>query len=72
MSIRFEILDWLPQEPAPPSMPVDDHRVEGLVNRFIAAKHEALFDAPDAFYGQEGGEAVAGAPAIAERLRVLS
>ena len=28
-------------------MPVDDHRVEGLVNGFIAGKQDALFDAPD-------------------------
>jgi len=30
-------------------MPVDDHRVEGLVNGFIAGKQDALFDAPDAY-----------------------
>jgi hypothetical protein len=71
MSIRFEIPDWLPREPAPPPPPVDDHRVEGLVNRFIAGKQQALFIAPDAFYRQQGANAVDGASAIGERLQAL-
>jgi Transglycosylase SLT domain len=71
MSTRFEIPEWLPQQPEPPLPPVDGHRVEGLVNRFITAKQEALFTAPDAFYRQQGGDAVAGAPAIARRLKDL-
>src|SRR4051812_562076 len=71
MSTEFTFPDWLPREPVPPPPPVDDHRVEGLVNRFIAAKQEALFGAPDAFYRQEGADAVDGAPAIAERLQAL-
>ncbi len=32
------------------------HRAEGLVNRFIAGKQEALFTAPDAYYRQQGGD----------------
>jgi hypothetical protein len=61
MSVKFEIPEWLGEQPAAPLPPVDDHRVEGLVNRFITAKQESLFTAPDAFYRREGGDAVAGA-----------
>ena len=51
MSTSFEIPEWLVAQSAPPPPPpVDDHRVEGLVNGFIAAKQDALFDAPDAYY----------------------
>jgi hypothetical protein len=71
MSTQFVIPDWLPREPAPPPPPVDDHRVEGLVNRFIAGKQQALFTAPDAFYHQQGADAVDGASAIGERLQAL-
>src|SRR3954471_9377470 len=71
MSARFEFPEWLGEQAAPPLPPVDDHRVEGLVNRFIAGKQEALFVAPDAFYRQQGGDAIDGAPAIAERLQDL-
>ncbi|MBN9086317.1 MAG: hypothetical protein J0J01_05375 [Reyranella sp.] len=71
MSTRFEIPEWLPEEPAPALPPVDDHRLEGLINRFIAGKQEALFTAPDAFYRARGGNAVDGAPAIADRLQAL-
>jgi hypothetical protein len=52
MSIPFEIPEWLVAQSDPPPPPVDDHRVEGLVNGFIAGKQDALFDAPDA-YGEE-------------------
>src|SRR5437764_7432989 len=72
MSIEFVYPDWLPRaEPPPPPPPVDDHRVEGLVNRFIAAKQEALFIAPDAFYRLEGGDALEAQPALAQRLQDL-
>jgi hypothetical protein len=70
MSTAFEIPEWLLQAPLPPT-PVDDHRVEALVNRFIAGKQEALFTAPDAFYRLQGADAVQGQPAIADRLRAL-
>ncbi len=53
------------------SPPVDDHRVEGLVNGFIAGKQDALFNAPDAYYRTEGADAVDGAPAITQRLQDL-
>jgi hypothetical protein len=69
MSIQFEYPDWLPREPIPTPPPVDDHHVEGLVNRFIAAKQEALFAAPDAFYRLEGGDALEAQPALAQRLQ---
>ena len=71
MSTEFIFPDWLPREPTPPSPPADDHRVEGLVNRFIAAKQATLFEAPDAFYRLEGGDAVEGEPAIRQRLQDL-
>src|SRR5690242_666664 len=72
---QFAFPDWAAQpEPPPlppPPPPVDPHRVGDLVNGFIAAKHDALFDAPDAFYRQTGGDAVAAAPAVGQRLRDL-
>src|SRR6188768_1050863 len=71
MSTEFIFPDWLPREPTPPFPPADDHRVEGPVNRFIAAKQATLFDAPDAFYRLEGGDAVEGEPAITQRLQDL-
>jgi hypothetical protein len=49
----FEIPEWLVAQSVPPPLPpVDDHRVEDLVNGFIAGKQDALFDAPDAYYRQ--------------------
>src|SRR6185312_17496885 len=67
-----EIPEWLVAQSAPPPPPpVDDHRVEDLVNGFIAAKQDALFEAPDAYYRTEGADAVDGAPAIAQRLQDL-
>ena len=73
MAAPFEIPEWLLPEPSssPPPPPVDDHRVEGLVNGFIAGKQDALFDAPDAYYRQQGRDAVDGAPAIVQRLQDL-
>ena len=71
MSTAFQIPEWLPQAPSSPNPSVDDHRVEALVNRFIAGKQEALFTAPDAFYRLEGANAVQGRAAIADRLQAL-
>ncbi len=72
MTVPFEIPDWLlRQSSSAPPPPVDDHRVEGLVNGFIAGKQDALFDAPDAFYRQQGRDALDAAPAIAQRLQDL-
>ena len=69
MGTPFQIPEWLFQSsPPPPPEPVDDHRLEGLVNRFIAGKQEALFTAPDAFYRLQADDAVQGRPAIAQRL----
>lgn len=75
MSAEFVIPDWMapadgPSAP-PPQTPIDDHRVEDLVNRFIAAKQDALFEAPDAYYRSEGRDAVDAAPAILDRLNAL-
>ena len=64
MAVRFEIPDWLLREssssPPPPSPPIDDHRVEGLVNDFIAGKH-ALFTAPPGTFPSFSGRTVASA-----------
>jgi hypothetical protein len=71
MSTAFEFPEWLVQAPPPTTPSVDDHRVEALVNRFIAGKQDALFTAPDAFYRREGADAVESRPAIADRLQAL-
>jgi hypothetical protein len=71
MSTVFQFPEWLLQAPSPTTAPADDHRVEALVNRFIAGKQEALFTAPDAFYRLGGAEAVQGRQAIADRLQAL-
>jgi len=73
MSVPFEIPEWLmPAAPPPPdTSTVDLHRIEGLVNRFIAAKQDALFTGPDAHYRQTSAGAVNGAPAIFDRLNAL-
>jgi hypothetical protein len=71
MSTAFEFPEWLVQAPPPSTPSVDDHRVEALVNRFIAGKQDALFTAPDAFYRLAGADAVEGRPAITDRLHAL-
>ena len=71
MSTAFEIPEWLLSAPPPPAPPADDHRIEEMVNHFIAGKQEALFTAPDAFYRLEGADAIEGQPAIADRLQAL-
>jgi hypothetical protein len=74
VSVPFEIPDWL-VDTSPPQPPdtadVDPHRVEDLVNRFIAGKQDALFTAPDAYYRTTGADAVDGAPGILDRLNDL-
>jgi hypothetical protein len=71
MSTTFQLPEWLPVAEPPPSPPVDDHRIEALVNRFIAGKQETLFLAPDAFYRLSGATAVGDAPATVQRLKDL-
>jgi hypothetical protein len=76
MSARFVIPDWMVPDDPPPTQPdlseVDQpHRVEALVNRFIGAKQDALFTAPDAYYRTIGVDAVDGAPAVLGRLKTL-
>ncbi len=71
---EFAFPAWAPTAPPPPppEVPeVDRHRIEGLVNGFIAAKQDALFGAPDAFYRRTGADAVEGVPAITKRLSGL-
>lgn len=59
----------MPAASGPPdTSDVDPHRVEDLVNRFIAAKQDALFTAPDAYYRTSGRDAVDGASDIVDRL----
>jgi hypothetical protein len=74
VSPAFAFPDWAAQsDPSPPSPPpvIDPHRIGDLVNGFIAAKQDALFDAADAFYRQGGADAVAGASGVAQRLTDL-
>jgi hypothetical protein len=72
MSTAFQFPEWFPSaEPPLPSPPVDNHRIEALVNRFIAGKQEALFTAPNAFYRLQGSDAVEHAPSAVQRLKDL-
>jgi len=73
MSVPFEIPEWLmpPAPPPPDTSTVDPHRIEGLVNRFIAAKQDALFTGPDAYYRSEGRDAIMLLPFIKDRLTGL-
>ena len=70
MSVPFEIPDWLipTDDPPPDTSAVDPHRVEDLVNRFIAGKQDALFTGPDAYYRTTSGDAVQRLPYITNRL----
>ena len=67
---------------APPPPPIDpmvaredkianDTRVESELNRFIAAKQDALFTAPDAYYRKQGVDAVDGAPQAIQHLHEI-
>ena len=74
--------DWkpVPQDTPPPSAPppdpvaareekiADDARVEQSLNRFIAGKQAALFEAPDAFYRAQGEDAIHAVPVAAQKL----
>ena len=46
----------------------DDTRVEQALNRFIAGKQAALFEAPDAFYRRQGEDAIHAAPVAMQKL----
>ncbi len=70
-------LSGIPDAPPPP--PIDplvareekianDTRVESELNRFIAAKQDALFEAPDAYFRRQGRDAVDSAPQAIQRL----
>ena len=77
----FEIPDWAtPRTPAaPPPDPIvtreekiaNDTRVEQSLNRFIAGKQAALFEAPDAFYRAQGEDAIHAAPVTTQKLDEL-
>nr|WP_296379401.1 portal protein [Reyranella sp.] len=71
MSAEFVIPHWMaPAEPPPrPDVTdVDPYRVEELVNRFIAAKQDALFTGRDAYFRYKGSDAVQLLPHITNRL----
>ena len=46
----------------------NDTRVESELNRFIAAKQDALFEAPDAYFRRRGLDAVDNAPPAIQHL----
>src|SRR5476649_548194 len=79
---EFIIPDWaMPQPATPPSPPdpriaredkiANDTRVESEFNHFIAAKQDALFHAPDAFYRTQGYDAIEAAPVTTRTLEQL-
>jgi hypothetical protein len=49
----------------------NDTRVESELNHFIAAKQDALFAAPDAFYRTQGYDAIDAAPVATKNLEQL-
>jgi hypothetical protein len=49
----------------------DDTRVEQSLNRFIAGKQAALFEAPDAFYRAQGEDTIHAAPVATQKLDQL-
>ncbi|MBS0546200.1 MAG: hypothetical protein JSR24_00545, partial [Proteobacteria bacterium] len=64
-------------EPAPPPPDplvareekiANDTRVESEINRFMAARQDALFHAPDAFYRTERDDAIHAAPETTKKL----
>jgi hypothetical protein len=76
---NFIIPSWAEPQPLPPSPPIDpnvareekianDTRVESEINRFIAAKQDALFNAPDAFFRTQGDDAIHAAPVALQQL----
>ena len=77
----FEIPDWtVPATPAlsPPDPAMarerqiaDTTRAEQGLNQFLAAKQSTLFEAPDAFYRQQGEDAIHAAPVATQRLDEL-
>jgi hypothetical protein len=46
----------------------NDTRVESELNHFIAAKQDALFNAPDAFYRTQGRDAIDAVPVATRTL----
>ncbi len=67
-------------EPAPPPVDpmaareqqiADTTRAEQGLNRFLAAKQNLLFEAPDAFYRQQGEAAIHAAPVTTQKLDEL-
>ncbi|MBS0538207.1 MAG: lipid II-degrading bacteriocin [Proteobacteria bacterium] len=67
---------WDIEPAAPPPDPMaareekiaNDTRVESEINRFMAARQDALFHAPDAFYRTEGEDAIHAAPVARQKL----
>jgi hypothetical protein len=72
MPAEFVFPEWMmPKDEPTRAVPADPHRVAHMVNRFIAAKQDALYEAPDAFYRRKGGDALANELAVAARLTDL-
>ncbi|MBS0550826.1 MAG: hypothetical protein JSR24_23965 [Proteobacteria bacterium] len=80
----FEIPDWAMPAPEPVAAPepvdpaalreqqiADTTRAEQGLNRFLAAKHAMLFEEPDAFYRQQGEDAIHAAPVTTQKLDEL-
>jgi hypothetical protein len=76
---EFLIPDGPLLQPAPPpdgrvareEKIANDTRVEAALNRFIAARQGALFEAPDAFYRTQGEDAIHAAPVATRTLEQL-
>ena len=68
-----------PAPAAPPPDPAvareqaiaDTTRAEEALNGFLAARQHALFEAPDAFYRQQGEDAIHAAPVMTQKLDAL-
>jgi hypothetical protein len=68
-----------PEPPPPPPDPAavreqaiaDNTRAESELNRFMTAKQDALFNAPDAYYRTQGADAIRTAPFILDGLSRL-
>lgn len=78
---QFMFPDWPTPNPEPAPSPdpamireqniADATRAEEGLNQFLAARRDALFEAPDAFYRTQGSDAIHAAPAILSTLAQL-
>jgi hypothetical protein len=70
MPDSFDMPDLAPPDPVMNGEDkiANDARVEQAVNSFLTAKQGALFEAPDAFYRQQGEDAIHAAPVVTKNL----